>query len=108
MDKRVAEVIWTTAHTQGTPDVVVEAVLGHLLPSIRLVAQHGKPGEEARVGGCRIGGAPDLPLGVDWPRLSTDPGGPPGKPLSFLLQVNLAEVAFAEQEQLLPTSGILS
>jgi hypothetical protein len=108
MDKRVAEVIRTTAREQGTPNTLVEAVLGHLLPSIRLVAQHPKPGEEGRVGGCRIGGAPDLPPGVDWPRLSTDPEAPPGEPLSFLLQVNLAEVAFADREQLLPTSGMLS
>src|SRR4051794_10909980 len=98
MDKRVADVIRTTAREQGTPDVVVEAVLGGLLPSIRLVAQQPKPGEEERVGGCRIGGVPDLPQGVDWPRLSTDaqtdadPVAPPGTPLSFLLQVNLKEV----------------
>jgi uncharacterized protein YwqG len=113
MDNRVAEAIWTTAREQGTPDVVVETVLGSLLPSIRLVAQQPKAGEEERVGGCRIGGLPDLPQGVEWPRLSTDarsavePGPPPGTPLSFLLQVNLAEVAFADLEQLLPRSGIL-
>jgi uncharacterized protein YwqG len=113
MDKRVAEVIWTTAREQGTPDFAVEAVLGNLLPSIRLVPQQPKAGEEGRVGGCRIGGVPDLPQGVEWPRLSTDarsavdPVPPPGEPLSFLLQVNLAEVAFADLEQLLPRSGML-
>jgi hypothetical protein len=113
MDKRVADVIWTTARQQGTPDVVVEAVLGSLLPSIRLVAQQPKTGEEERVGGCRIGGLPDLPQGVEWPRLSTyaqtdaPPVALPGTPLSFLLQVNLTEIAFADQEQLLPKSGML-
>jgi uncharacterized protein YwqG len=107
MDKRVLDVIWTTAREQGTPDVVVEAVLDRLLPSIRLLAQHPKTGDEERVGGCRIGGAPDLPLGIDWPRLSTNPEAPPGQPLSFLIQVSLAEVAFADREQLLPQSGML-
>jgi hypothetical protein len=113
MDKRVADVIWTTARERDTPDVVVEAVLGSLLPSIRLVAQQPKAGEEGRVGGCRIGDVPDLPQGVEWPRPSTearsdaDPVAPPGAPLSFLLQVNLAEVAFADREQLLPKAGML-
>src|SRR5690349_170759 len=113
MDKRVADAIWMMAREQGTPDVVVEALLEGLLPSIRLVAQHPEVGEEARVGGCRIGGAPDLPQGTEWPRLSADarrlaePGAPSGEPLSFLLQVNLAETAFADREQLLPKSGML-
>src|SRR4051794_17562521 len=106
MDKRVADVIRTTAREQGTPDVVVEAVLGSLLPSIRLVAQHPKAGEEGGVGGCRIGGVPDLPQGVEWPRLSRGARSIP-PPLSFLLQVNLAEVAFADREQVLPKSGML-
>jgi hypothetical protein len=107
-DKRVADVIRTLASELDTSDALVEDVLGHLLPSIRLVPQHPETGERDRVGGCRIGGAPDLPPGVDWPRLPTDSGSPPGEPLSFLLQVNLAEVASADREQLLPKSGILS
>ncbi len=113
MDNRVAEVVRATAREQGTPEVVAEAVLGGLLPSIRLVAQRPKAREEDRVGGCRIGGLPDLPQGVEWPRLSTGvrgaagPAPSPGTPLSFLLQVNLAEVASADLEQLLPKSGML-
>src|SRR3954471_4255316 len=38
-------------------------------------------------GQTKIGGRPDLPDGVEWPRL-TD-----GKPLAFLAQINLAETA---------------
>src|SRR5262249_25514537 len=100
MDNRVVDAIWMTAREQGTPDVVVQAVLEGSLPSIRLVAQHPEAGEDARVGGCRIGGAPDLPPGTEWPRVSADarrlaaPGTPSDEPLSFLLQVNLAEAAF--------------
>jgi uncharacterized protein YwqG len=107
IDKCVADVIWTTARELGTPDGVVEAVLKSVRPSIRLLAQHPKAGEEGRIGGCRIGGAPDLPRGVEWPRLPADDGSDAGAPLSFLLQVNLAEVAFADVERLLPTSGML-
>jgi hypothetical protein len=113
MDKRVADAIWMAAREHGTSETVVEAVVKGLLPSIRLVAQHPEVGEEVRVGGCRIGGAPDLPQGTAWPRLCADarriaePGAPSGAPLSFLLQVNLAEAAFADREQLLPESGML-
>jgi uncharacterized protein YwqG len=107
MDKFVADVIRTSGREQGTPNSVVEAVLKNVLPSIRLFPQHPQAGEETRVGGCRIGGAPDLPAGIDWPRLSTESGPSSGKPLSFLIQVNLADVAFADLDQLLPKSGML-
>src|SRR5262245_3178686 len=99
MDKHVADAIWMAAREQGTPDAMVETVVEGLLPSIRLVAQHPEAGEDLRVGGCRIGGTPDLPQGTAWPRLCADarrlaePGAPSGEPLSFLLQVNLAEAA---------------
>jgi hypothetical protein len=83
---------------------VVETVLTNLLPSIRLVPQHPRAGEEDRVGSCRIGCVPDLPQGVEWPHLATDtrraeePITSSGAPLSFLLQVSLAEVAFVDLE----------
>jgi hypothetical protein len=50
----------------------IKAVLGNLPPSIRLVPQQPVAGQEEGVGGCRIGGTPDSPQGVEWPRLSTD------------------------------------
>jgi uncharacterized protein YwqG len=113
MDKCLADVIWTAAREQGTPDSVVEVVLKNMLPSIRLVPRHPGVGEDGRIGACRIGGVPDLPPGVEWPRLSPDARsddelyGSQGTPLSFLLQINLAEVAFADLENLLPKSGML-
>jgi hypothetical protein len=113
MDKRVADAIRMTARDHDTPSVLVEAVLKGGVPSIRLVAQHSKLGEKECIGGCRIGGAPDLPQGTEWPRLSrgerrlAEQGAPCGEPLSFLIQVNLAEVVFADREQLLPKSGML-
>jgi uncharacterized protein YwqG len=111
-DKRVIEEIRAVGRETNAPEEIVEAVVRRALPSIRLVPQFSREAEAPQVGGCRIGGVPDLPQGVEWPRLSTDAkrrrSGPlPGAPLSFLLQVNLAEVAFADLEQLLPKSGML-
>lgn len=54
------------------------------------------------LGATRVGGRPDLPRGVDWPRFAE------GKPLAFLGQVNLAEVAKAAPSFGLPKHGLLS
>lgn len=111
-DKHVIEVIRALGRETDVPEELVEAVVRRALPSIRLVPRFSQEAEALPVGGCRIGGAPDLPQGVEWPRLSTDgrsetaPVASPGAPLSFLVQVNLAEVAFADVEQLLPKSGM--
>jgi uncharacterized protein YwqG len=112
-DKRVIEVIRAVGRETDVPEDIVEGVLRRTLPSIRLVPQFPREAEPLQLGGCRIGGEPDLPQGIEWPRLSTDAQyyadsvAPVGAPLSFLLQINLVEVAFADQEQLLPKSGML-
>ena len=46
------------------------------------------PGGEARLGGTRLGGRPDLPRGMRWPSCR-------GHRLAFLMQVDLAERALA-------------
>ena len=46
------------------------------------------PGGEARLGGTRLGGRPDLPRGMRWPSCR-------GHRLAFLMQVDLAELALA-------------
>src|SRR5205085_10316026 len=112
-DKRVIKVIRAVGRETDAPEEIVEAVVRRALPSIRLVPKVSREAKAPQVGGCRIGGVPDLPQGAEWPRLSsgarsdTDPVLSPGAPLSFLLQVNLAAVAFADLEQLLPKSGML-
>jgi len=114
IDIRVVQAVHAVAREQDTPEVVIDAVLRRLLPSIRLVPQQPKLGEEGRVGGYRIGGCPDLPSGVDWPRLSTawklDPEevSAPNEVLPFLLQINLAEVAAMDVHKALPPTGMLS
>lgn len=54
------------------------------------------------VGQTKIGGQPDLPEGVEWPQF-TD-----GKPLAFLAQINLGEVASVGKLSGLPQAGLLS
>jgi uncharacterized protein YwqG len=53
------------------------------------------------VGNSKLGGLPDLPPGVAWPHRED-------KPLEFLAQINLADVADFDREKLLPSSGLLS
>ncbi|MGI4875690.1 MAG: YwqG family protein [Janthinobacterium lividum] len=53
------------------------------------------------VGASKLGGLPDLPPGTAWPTFD-------GLPLSFLGQLNLAELPDAEVRNLLPQQGMLS
>jgi len=52
------------------------------------------------LGASRIGGAPDLPPEIEWPEWK-------GKPLSFIAQIHLADIAALDREQLLPHTGVL-
>ncbi|MFT9849456.1 YwqG family protein [Aneurinibacillus sp. REN35] len=52
-----------------------------------------------RLGCSRFGGAPDLPIGSEWPTYE-------GKPYRFLGQINFAEIPSTEAN--LPSKGILS
>jgi uncharacterized protein YwqG len=112
-DKRVLDVIRTAAQECGTPASVVEAVIGHLLPGIRLVPRR-EEGEPSRLGGSRIGGLPDLPPTIDWPPLSSAPEFQPvhrdraDSPLQFLMQLDLAEMAAFDVRNVLPKRGLLS
>jgi uncharacterized protein YwqG len=52
------------------------------------------------LGASKLGGRPDLPPDMAWPERD-------GKPLGFLAQFNLAEVAPYDVEKALPPSGML-
>jgi hypothetical protein len=70
--------------------------------SIRMHA-HALEEEDAAglsVGTSRIGGLPDLPRGMEWPRYED-------RPLVFLAQIDLAEAAPLDDEELLPRTGWL-
>ena len=57
--------------------------------------------EDFKLGQSKLGGQPDLPKNVDW---FTDNQG---KPLSFIAQINLAELVDFKTTDALPTKGIL-
>ncbi|MBO2007615.1 YwqG family protein [Hymenobacter negativus] len=69
-------------------------------PSIRVLPQAG-PAVPLPVGASHLGGAPDLPAEAVWPSWE-------GRPLSFVAQLNLAELAGYEAAAELPKTGILS
>ena len=78
---------------------VADALLSRTAPAIWLATQET---EEAVIGlgETRMGGRPDLPDGVDWPSRE-------GRPLSFLGQLNLADVFGMVAADVLPTRGFL-
>lgn len=76
-----------------------EAVLSHLQDSIRL---NTALQEEALAPGVsKLGGQPDLPPGTAWPLHQ-------GRPMAFIAQVRLADIAPFDTQDLFPDSGLLS
>ena len=69
-------------------------------PGVVLVPKRVR-GDTSRVGASKSGGLPDLPPDLAWPRAQ-------GRPMTFLLQVDLADVAAAEPKTGLPSVGLLS
>jgi len=72
--------------------------------SIRM--EYGSISEEKLpVGTSKIGGKPDLPRNFEWPYFVEDDGS--RQSLSFLAQINCAEVKSLDRENLLPDMGML-
>jgi hypothetical protein len=67
---------------------------------VRSVRRHRD--SEGPVGATRLGGRPDLPVGAPWPL------GPFNRPIPFVAQVDLSEVAPFGAAGVLPNSGLLS
>ena len=67
-------------------------------------------GKELEVGVSRIGGCPDLPADFVWPRYKGEAfdGVDKERPLTFMAQINLKDVAAYDKTGLLPKAGILS
>lgn len=83
----------------GHGEIAEELIAG----ARRAVAVVGEECEDAEieVGESKLGGLPDLPEGVEWPRRD-------GRPLAFLAQLSMADVPRAEGEPALPRRGLLS
>ena len=73
---------------------------GLLQPAIRLTTSRTDE-TQLPIGGSRIGGHPDLPPSLSWPRFRD------GRSLSFLAEINLAEVPASQRPPELPPTGIL-
>ncbi|WP_165423494.1 YwqG family protein [Ktedonosporobacter rubrisoli] len=78
-------------------------------PALRLKMT---PQDVVPIGQSKFGGQPDLPPAMAYPTIgstgSIDTGAPAETPLSFLVQINLAEIAcFDFARELLPETGML-
>lgn len=60
-----------------------------------------RPSKHPQVGTSRLGGLPDLPRGVAWPTYKD------GRPLDFVAQIKLDEVARHDESHSLPNKGWL-
>ncbi len=63
------------------------------------------PPAELAVGASKIGGCPDLPPGTAWPCYGTEEGE--CYPHAFFAQINLADIAAADEAHVLPPTGLL-
>jgi uncharacterized protein YwqG len=75
-----------------------DSILSLVKPSIRISVAAIE--EELPVGVSKLGGTPDLPPEWEWVEID-------GKPLEFIGQIRLEEVAPFDVQSLLPKSGIL-
>lgn len=81
-------------------DRFVELALKEAAPCIRFrTVPLGQ--ESLAPGSSKAGGNPDLPDDVEWPRKE-------GRPLSFILQINLTDLHVYECAAVLPSQGLLS
>lgn len=87
--------------------VFIKAGLGQRVHEIDALVRHSvrlltAPVDESTLkpGTSKIGGHPDLPVGVNWPEMK-------GQPQSFLAQIRLADVQNLETSGLIPRQGML-
>lgn len=64
-------------------------------------AQEARPEEHLPIGASKLGGSPDLPPDTSWPSLDQ-------RPMAFIAQIALAELAPLDRDGLLPGAGLLS
>lgn len=85
---------------QNAPQRLQDALIALLKPAIGLDATRTDDAEIAD-GASKFGGAPDVPLDFEWPMHE-------GRPLDFMGQINLEEIAPFDIESVLPEQGLLS
>lgn len=77
-------------------------------PTVKLGFE--RAAEKLPLGASKFGGNPSAPRGFAWPfyRDKSDDGATVARPLTFLMQLNLEEVAPYDVEKRLPTRGLLA
>lgn len=89
---------WREVLEGSVPPALLAKLERHARPALRMVLR--KAGGEGGGVRSRVGGHPQLPPGFRWPSHET-------KPLSFLAQLDLAEVAAVFRNSPLPSEGEL-
>lgn len=86
---------------QHSLDADAERIADLAQPAIHIQRQRVADESVIPVGASKLGGAPDVPAGFVWPHDG-------GKPLTFLAQFRLSQVAPFDLEKALPPVGMLS
>jgi len=112
--------MWTTR--KELEAVLAQAGLGEWSPRLAAAARHAmilipgpvEEGADAPIGASRLGGTPDLPAEVPWPWRPALPDGAVFKehlarpwPLSFVAQIDFADILSAGGLEGFPSSGRL-
>ena len=95
--------------TEAEKNRLIETLLGLSKKEIQITCR--KPEEPLDPLASRLGGSPALPEGFEWPcytGIAYEDTEPKTRPLSFLGQINLKELAGLDEEQMLPEGGVLS
>lgn len=77
-----------------------DLLLAESRPAVQITTQPLLDDRLIPVGASKFGGSPDVPSGFMWPEWN-------GKPLTFLAQFRLSDVAQYDPEHALPSSGML-
>src|SRR5688572_14640520 len=79
---------------------LADTIISSAVECVRLISmEEGE--DDIPVGASKIGGVPDLPTSIEWPRLDSGP-------LAFLAQIDLSKLPRMERISALPSSGHLS
>ena len=81
------------------PEPLRSRLSGMIRPAITLTTSF--PSDDLTPLASKFGGAPDVPLGFEWPHFQDHP-------LDFVAQLNLEELVLFDVEERLPPSGLLS
>lgn len=94
---------------EGVSKMDFDTMLDALQRNSIIVDYEASDGKELPVGCSKLGGKPDLPSDFEWYYFKGESydGITENRPLSFLAQINCAEAKALDQDDLLPSGGML-